>query len=579
MHKIVQPLIERGLFESVILDHNRLLSQILDNLNKSAIVGFPETEISERLNSAWVGDIAQNHLYKDSQTAANLFREFCMENNLIDYSLNIKIFCDIAWKIPECRAYLNSRYKHIIYDNIEEDTPSSHDIIENWLPCLESALLIMDSRGGYRRFLGADPQSARRFAKLAGCCFETQESFYGDGSMAMLADVFRDAINGKKGFTVPGIITGKMEFSHQPYLPEMVRWVSEKVGQLVHEELVSPRDIVILAPYLSDSLRFSIINALGNKSIPIQSHRPSRSLSAEPPTLCMLTLAQLAHPDWRQVPTRFEIRNALLQSISELDLVRADLLSQIIYSHKKDYFSLNSFEKINPSMQERITFRVGEKYEKLRLWLERYQENQPLELDIFLSKLFGEILSQRGFGFHRNYQNAGIAARLIASAANFRKLPTTAGGTNQDADFQEFISLFNQGIIGSQYITRENEANQDAVFIAPAYTYLMLNRPVRIQFWLDISSMGWWKRINQPLTHPVVLSRNWVSGVPWTDADEFSFNQTTLQQVVSGLLLRCTEKVYLCASGLNQSGDEERGPLLQGIQRINIAMIRPDAGA
>ncbi len=579
MHKIVRPLIERGFFESVILDHNRLLSQILDNLNKSAIVGFPETEISERLNAAWVGDPTQSHIYKDCQTAASLFREFCLENNLIDYSLNIKIFCDIAWKIPECQAYLNSRYKHIIYDNIEEDTPSSHDLIENWLPNLESSLLIMDNGGGYRRFLGADPMSARRFKQLAGCCFDAQESYYGDGSMAMLANVFTDAINRKKGFPVPEIIKGKMEFSNQPYLPEMVRWVSEKVEYLIYRESVSPRDIVILAPYLSDSMRFSLIQALENKSIPLQSYRPSRSLSAEPPTLCMLTLAQLAHPNWKQIPTRFEIRNALLQSIAELDLLRADLMSQIIYSHNKEGFSLNSFERINPPMQERITFRIGQKYEKLRLWLEKYHENQSLEMDVFLSRLFGEILSQPGFGFHRNYRNAGVAARLIASAANFRKLPTAGGGTNQDADFREFINLFHEGIIGSQYLIRENESNQNAVFIAPAYTFLMLNRPVRIQFWLDISSMGWWKRINQPLTHPVVLSRNWISGVPWTDADEYSFNQTTLQQVVSGLLLRCTDKLFLCASGINQSGDEERGPLLQAIQRINMAMIHPDAGA
>ncbi len=338
MHKIVQPLIERGFFESVILDHNRLLSQILDNLNKSAIVGFPETDISERLNAAWVGDITQSHIYKDSQTAASLFRKFCFENNLIDYSLNIKIFCDIAWKIPECRTYLNSRYKHIIYDNIEEDTPSSHDLIENWLPYLESALLIMDSGGGYRRFLGADLYSAGRFKQLAGCCVETKESFHGDGSMAMLANVFTDAINRKKGFAVPAGVTEKMEFSHQPYLPEMVRWVSEKVEHLIDRESFSPRDIVILAPYLSDSMRFSLIHALEYKSIPIQSHRPSRSLSAEPPTLCMLTLAQLAHPNWKMIPTRFEIRNALLQSIAELDLVRADLMSQIVYSHNKEGF-------------------------------------------------------------------------------------------------------------------------------------------------------------------------------------------------------------------------------------------------
>ena len=49
MAHIVRPLSDQGYFESVTIDRNRLYSQIIDNLNKSAAVGFPFTEIGSRL--------------------------------------------------------------------------------------------------------------------------------------------------------------------------------------------------------------------------------------------------------------------------------------------------------------------------------------------------------------------------------------------------------------------------------------------------------------------------------------------------------------------------------------------------
>ncbi|MFN2234351.1 MAG: UvrD-helicase domain-containing protein, partial [Anaerolineales bacterium] len=46
MAHLVRPLFAEGLFDSLTIDRNRIYSQILDNLNKAAAVGFPHTEIS-----------------------------------------------------------------------------------------------------------------------------------------------------------------------------------------------------------------------------------------------------------------------------------------------------------------------------------------------------------------------------------------------------------------------------------------------------------------------------------------------------------------------------------------------------
>ena len=167
MAKVAAPLFERGYFEQLVIDRNRLYSQVLDNLNKAAVVGFSHTDISSRLKAAWIGKEEQKLHYDQAQECANLFRAYCLENNLLDYSLQIEMFTQHLWPSHLVRQYLASQYHHLIYDNIEEDVPVAHDMVRDWLPSFDSALLINDEGAGYRAFLGADPENA---ATLADSC-------------------------------------------------------------------------------------------------------------------------------------------------------------------------------------------------------------------------------------------------------------------------------------------------------------------------------------------------------------------------------------------------------------------------
>ena len=82
----------------------------------------------------------------------------------------MEVFVKHLWTLPLCRGYLLKRYTHLIVDNVEEDTPVAHDLLREWLPSCQSALVIYDEDAGYRRFLGADPQSALSLSEL---CDET----------------------------------------------------------------------------------------------------------------------------------------------------------------------------------------------------------------------------------------------------------------------------------------------------------------------------------------------------------------------------------------------------------------------
>jgi len=576
MAHLVRPLLDEGYFESVTIDRNRLYSQILDNLNKAAVIGFPHTDIGSRLDSSYFGDPAQRRVYADAQDCANRFRQYCLDHNLLDFSLQLEIFANFLWRQDIVRDYLTKNYRHLIYDNVEEDGPRAHDILRDWLPSFDSALLIYDEGAGFRYFLGADVHTGWALRELCDEHIVLEESFVMSAAVAGLSDSLVEAIlpdfEGKmkeeRGDAPLSIITSR-------FYPELLDTVVNEIQSLVSNSPVSnsqisPSDIVILAPYLSDALRFSITNRLEAKGIPWRSHRPSRSLRDEPASHALITLAALAHPHWNIHPPKFDVAYALMQSIDGLDLVRAQLLTDIVYRQRD--LRLSPFDEIKPDVQERITFSVGNRYSTIRNWIEEYRTSNILPLDHFLRKLFGEVLSQAGFGYHRNFDSVRVAASLVESVKKFRMAMESAGDFRSLQDFgslgREYVATLQDGVIAASYVESWRTEDKDAVLVAPAHTFLMMNKPVTIQFWLDPGSSGWYERLSQPLTHPFVLSRSWEAGRMWGDADDVQFSKEAMARLVSGLLRRCRERVYLGIAELGESGYEQRGELLRAFQKV-----------
>lgn len=585
MARIIRPLVDDGYFDSVTIDRNRLYAQIADNLNKAAAVGFHYTEIGSRLDSAWFGEPGQRRIYSDAQDCATRFRQFCLAHNLLDFSLQLEVFWNYLWPQSIVRDHLRSSYRHLIYDNVEEDIPRAHDLIRDWIPDLDSALLIYDQGAGHRRFLGADVDTAWALRELCG----EKESF--DGSFVM-----SEAISHLRSSLVASIApdptfqrshavstagsnnphlgeVGGLEIITRRFYPEVLDAVMAQVSSLLSHSApagsrLSPSDIVVLAPYLSDALRYAVTSRLEALRIPWRTHRPSRSLRHEPASLALLTLAALGHPYWNVHPSKYDVAYALMLAL-DTDLVRAQLLSEIVYRTRE--FTLSPFEEINPEKQERMTFVLGGRYSLLRDWILAYRDVLPLPLDHFLRRLFGEVLSQPGFGFHESLDSAMVAGSLVESVRKFR-LAMEPSFVNQDhPDFdvgREYVAVLQDGIISAQYLESWSSKGDEAVLVAPAYSFLMMNRPVAVQFWLDPGSSGWYQRLDQPLTHTQVLSRGWPAGRKWTFADEDQANRETMARLVSGLLRRCRRKIYLGISELGETGFEQRGPLLYAFQSV-----------
>ncbi|MCD6553392.1 MAG: hypothetical protein J7M16_05215, partial [Anaerolineae bacterium] len=520
MARVVEPALRAGAFDGVTIAPNRLASQIIDNLNKAAVVGFPVDEIAQRLKEAWAGESSRLRIFDQAQACAIRFRQTCLQHNLLDFSLQVEVFVRHLWTLPFCRQYLLNRYRHFIVDNVEEDVPVAHDLLWQWLPECDSALVVYDRDAGYRVFLGADPRGG--YALRDAC----REHISVDRCLVASPDLQALAVETVRGLDWPaeqvrGNPRAALEFATWRYHPQMLDWVADEISRLVVHEGVPPGEIAVLAPFLGDALRFSLTEKLNRHGIPVRSHRPSRALREEPAVRCLLTLAAIAHPGWGRCPSKFDVAYALQQAIHGMDLVRAQLLTDVVYHARDGVPVLRSFDPLIPEMQQRISYLLGGRYEELRRWLEAYAAHQPVELDYFFSRLFGEVLSQPGFGFHHNLEAGEATANLIESARKFRQVVGRSFSNEADENSgntweREYVDMVDRGVLAAQYV-RSWQIAEDAVFLAPAYTFLMANRPVDVQFWINAGSQGWWRRINQPLTHPYVLSRHWARNAVWTE--------------------------------------------------------------
>ena len=579
MNEVAQPFIQKGFFQSVVIEKSRLYSQILDNLNKAAVVRFPLTDISQRLKGVNALDAGMEIAYDQVQTVALAFREYCYQHNLMDYSLQMDFFCSHLLDQPDFKEFFSKKHQVIVAENIEEDVPVFHDFLFNYLPMVDCAWLIYDQNGGFRSFLGADANSAHSLQKVCDQTIHLELPPTENGDARILSRALGKCISREKLDKEDTNFGDFLVFRDFRFYPEMVAAVCQEAHRLIEQCRVDPQDIVILSPYLSDALHFSFHTMLENLSVPSISLRPSRQYLDDPVIRSLLSLAKLAHPQWLLPVSRYEFRDLMLCSLPELDIVRADLIARTLYHPDRQTEGIRPFDTItNRETQERITFLNGEKIEKIQTWMDEYQSGEPQPLDIFFSRIYGELLSQADFLFFQKMAWADSISKLILSIKYFRYFATSFLESAERDFGAQYIQAIEGGLLPSAFFNLD-EGPASAVLVAPAHSFLMQNRQVAYQFWLDIGNLGWWERLNQPLTNPYLLNRDWDHSQKWTIAHEFSANQAALLKVVNGLLSRCKKQVITCSVSTNEHGAEQRGPLLRSLQSLRKQIYHMDGGA
>ena len=563
MHELVEPLLAQGYFEGLSMRRQRIVSQLLDDLNKAAVSGFALSEVGSRLCEAWTGKDSRLRYYDQVQHCIELYRGHCLQHGLLDASLVFEVFsAQLVSEGKLCR-YFVERYRHMLIDSAEELVPIAHDLVVRLLPECDSALIGGDEKAGFRIFLGIDAPGAGDLRARCRTAIDVDPGSCADPHLVAFAERIGEKLNqgeARQGPGLPKQAVGEVVRTH--YRSQMIEQVVRHIRQLI-ERGVAPGDVAVVAPHADGVLRFLFTETFRAADIPFAVIRRYETLREEPLVRTCLTMATLSHPEWGQRLSLFDLAEAFERVLKPLDPLRSQLVAQQFYDMRSG--RLKPASELNATMGERIGFEAGERYEEVRQWIESYRAEDPGPFDHFLRRLFGEALSQADL----EPEDAKICSKLISSAAAFGQAAPAMGLVGK-AIGQRYVEMVLSGVVAAQYVTDVDmeETSESIAVVAPVYTYLLSGHIARYQFWLDIGSPGWWNALHQPLTNHYVLTRRWNRDDRWTDPVDFFHRNKNLYHLVRGLCLRCRSGIYLCASDSEGPGTVQDGPLLMAVQEM-----------
>ena len=562
MWHIITPMLNEGAFADLRLRPQQIVSQLLDTLNRAALNSLSLDEAIERQIRTWAGEPERIRHLNEAATAARNFRATCLRDSLLDLSLAIEVFDTQLVQHPEFHKYFSERYRHLLVDNIEEQTPAGQNFVAELMNKTVTTAVAYDAAGGYKRFLAADPLGANKFRSLSAYAFDFKDTFITNTPLTHLANLVENSLmNTHKPFAeaqqaILGTVGGR-------YRREMIVELANTLHDLMAEHDLHPSEIAIIAPYLDGALRYMLGNAFRDAGLPYYLLRRRSSPRDEPRVRAWLTWLSLAHPDWELPPSPFDVAEALTLSIHGLDPARAELLTERLYQPETAHLLPIS------ELPERIESRVGMDfvglYEEIRLWLAG--QDGTASIDLFLHNLFS-LLSERRFQPEPDIAAAAVCDWLVQAATRLRQSAEAIGLHSPAAIGNAFIDGINQGLVTANPPELGDPPDPNGIMISTIYGYLLAGSPVRVQVWLETAATGWWDIPNQPLSNAFVLAQSYDPSQPWTMDNDFHIRNQLLSRIVRGLTARCSDGILLATSDLDRRGVRQDGPLWRALQAV-----------
>lgn len=565
MWRIITPMLAEGAFANLRLRPQQIVSQLLDTLNRAALNALSLDEAVQRQMDTWVGEPERLLHLADAANAARQFRQACLQNSLLDLSLAVEVFDTQLVQHPEFHRYFSERYRHLLVDNVEEQTPAGQNFIASLMEATQTTAVAHDSGGGYKRFMAADPRGAIQFRTRCAAAFDFSDLFTAPADMMHLANLVENYLlhttlpTSAAKDAVIGVVNGR-------YRRDMIANLMPILNDIIEKDNVHPRDIAIITPYLDEALRYTLTHALQQARLPYFLLRRRSSPREEPRIRAWLTWLALAHPAWGIRPTPYDIAEALTLSIHGLDPARAQLLTDRLYAPEQG--RLLPIGDLPDAQVNRVGADMAALVEELRLWLENSAANGAPPLDAFLHSLFNDLLAQRRFHPEPDLAGAAVCDWLVQAAGRLRHA-AAAIGLHTAADVgAAFINGIHYGLVTANPPELGEPPDPDGIMISTIYGYMLAGRPARVQVWLETAATGWWDIPKQPLSNAFVLAQSRPPDLPWTTGEEFNIRNELLTHLIRGLVVRCQDGVILANSDLDRRGIRQDGILWRALQPV-----------
>lgn len=569
----------------------RRVRRILDLLQLTALSGIPVEEIPSILEQGIVEeseDAPRNweHLGK----LLLRWQQWCLEQGLLTYGMICELYSRHLLPDAIYQQHLMKRYQAVLADDVDDYPAIARDLFDLLLNQGAASAFAYNPEGAVRLGLSADPQYMEGLSSRCRIEILSQPPF---NSLAPALEM-----TVLEGLNDPGFLLSlpqSVQSIQTTSRATLLRQTCEAIAGAISSGQVQPQEIAVIGPGLDAIARYTLIDLLNNKGIPVESLNDQRPLISSPTIRALLTLLALVYPGLGRLVDRDAIAEMLVvlstrqegteaskvhsnqqstinyEQLADIDPVRAGLLADYCYSPDPEQPRLLS-STVFPRW-DRLGHRATTAYERIVQWLEEQRSQQELRLIPSCVALLDRAIQQFLWnGSNLPFDQLSALRELMETAQHYwdvdtrlRQMPLSQGGiedTPPHTTIGRFIQLLRQGTVtANPYPVRPLGPSSRAVTLATIFQYRAARRFHRWQFWLDAGSPLWSKGGAATLFGAPLFLKNW-SGHPLTAEDEIKADEQRLQRILRDLLGRVGEKVYLCHSDLATNGQEQTGPLL-----------------
>jgi hypothetical protein len=564
------------------MNEYRLVRRILDLWQLAAYSGVACEDIASILTTGF----PETNVLLEPEFLGNLllsWRNWCLERGLLTYGLITELYHQHLLTNPHYQQRLIQRYQAILADDVDDYPAITYNLFEFLLDRGAVGAFSYNLDGAVRLGLGADPQY---LARLASRCEVINLAGPPKDSLAVqLAKPMVELMSTSIGmWSLPDSVQPIQSTSRA----QLLRNTAEIMIEAIKAGQVKPEEVAIIAPGLDAIARYTLIEILTRQNIPVESLNDQRPLVSSPVVRALLTLLTLVYPGLGRLVDRDGVAEMLvvlsrnktvagekeaeiktLPHQSKIDPVRAGLIADYCFVPHPDnphLLPVTTFER-----WDRIGYTATKAYEEILHWIEQQRsQHQQRLIPSPISLLYLAIQNFLCQDSNPPYEQLAALRELLETAQHYwevetrlkqndLQLPSHSLASNT---ISEFIQLLRRGTItANPYPVRPYGNARKAVTLATIFQYRASRRFHRWHFWLDAGSPLWAKGGAATLYGANLFLRDRL-GQPWTAENESMAEEQRLRRILTDLLARVSEKVYLCHSELAVSGQEQMGPLL-----------------
>ncbi|MEH2307940.1 recombinase family protein [Nostoc sp.] len=567
------------------VNESRLVRRILDLLQLAAYSGVHCEDIAQILTRG----LGENTTTLEPEFLASLlinWRNWCLERGLLTYGIITELYSQYLLSDRNYQQHLTKRYQAVLADDVDDYPSVARLLFELLLDRGAIGAFSYNPDGAVRLGLGADPKYLEGLAKRCRVeiLSEPPPESLGEQAKQMVELV-----------TEPMVLVSLPEIVHSIQTTsraQLLRQTAEVIADAIQSQQVQAEEVAIIAPGLDAIARYTLVEILVKQNIQVESLNDQRPLISSPVIRALLTMLALVYPGLgrlvdrdavaemlvvlsrKQQPpenstdamNRVSTTDAMNRVSTNIDPVRAGLIADycfVPHPDRPNLLPVSAFER-----WDRIGYAATTAYNEILEWLEQQRSQQELRLIPSPISLLDRAIQRFLWnGSNLPYEQLAALRELLETAQHYWEIDTRLRQiapveTTPHTTIIEFIQLLRRGTItANPYPVRPIGGARKAVTLATIFQYRSSRRSHRWHFWLDAGSPLWAKGGAATLFGAPFFLQDRL-GEPWTAEDEKLAEEERLRRILTDLLSRVSERVYLCHSDLAVNGQEQLGPLL-----------------